>query len=111
MEQYSAEQRSLIGSERCVYLLCDLPLPPGKRRCNHAERDGLAGDAAEMRDPVEDGVDAGRKQWVSLLYCVERVMPLLEGCVACDLGCKRMIGGKLLIEEGEELFKGAKGTQ
>jgi hypothetical protein len=32
MEQYSAEKRSLIGSERCVYLFCNLPLPAGERR-------------------------------------------------------------------------------
>jgi hypothetical protein len=30
MDQHSSEERSLIGSERPVYLFCDLPLPPGK---------------------------------------------------------------------------------
>jgi hypothetical protein len=111
MEQYSAEERSLIGSERCVYLFGDLPLPPGKGRCNHAERDMLAGDAAEMRDAVEGGVDAGREQRVALLYCVERVAPLLGRCVAGDLGCKCMVSRKALVEEAEELFKGAQGTE
>jgi hypothetical protein len=111
MEQNSAEKRSLIGSERCVYLLCDLPLPPGIGRCNHAERDALAGDAAKVRDAVEGGIDAGREQRVTLLYGVERVEPLLDGCVAGDLGCKCMVSGKLLVEEAEELFKGAEGTE
>jgi hypothetical protein len=31
--------------------------------------------------------------------------------VAGDLGCKRMVGGKVLVEEAEELFKGAEGTE
>ena len=48
MEQYSAEQRSLIGSERFVYFFGNLPLPPGIGRCNHAERDALAGDATKV---------------------------------------------------------------
>jgi hypothetical protein len=48
MEQYSAEQRSLIGSERLVYFFGNLPLPPGIGRCNHAERDALAGDATKV---------------------------------------------------------------
>ncbi len=43
MEQYSPEERSLIGSERFVYFFGNLPLPPGMRRCNHAEWDALAG--------------------------------------------------------------------
>jgi hypothetical protein len=30
MEQYSAKKRSLIGSERRIYLFGDLPLPSGK---------------------------------------------------------------------------------
>jgi hypothetical protein len=111
MEQYSAEERSLIGSERCVYLFGDLPLPPGKSRCKHAERDALAGDVAKVRDSVEGGVNAGREQRVALLYCVERVTPLLDGCVAGDLGCKCMVGGKVLVEEAEELFKGTEGTE
>jgi len=111
MEQYSAEERSLIGSERCVYLFGDLPLPPGIGRCNHAEGDALAGDAAEVRDAVEGGVDAGREQRVALLYYVQRVAPPLDGCVADDLRRKCMVGGKMLVEEAEELFKGAEGTQ
>jgi len=37
MEQYSAEERSLIGSERRIYLFGDLLLPLGRGRCNHAE--------------------------------------------------------------------------
>jgi hypothetical protein len=64
-----------------------------------------------MRDAIEGGVYARREQRVSLLYCVERVMPLRDGCVACDLGCKRMIGGKMLVEKTEELFKRAEGTE
>ena len=111
MEQYSAEERSLIGSERFVYFFGDLPLPPGKGRCNHAEGDALAGDAAKVRNAVEGGVDAGREQRVAMLYCVEGVTPLLDGCVAGDLGCKCMVGGKGLVEETEELFKSAEGTE
>jgi hypothetical protein len=42
VEQYSTEERSLIGSERFVYFFGNLPLPPGSGRCNHAERDALA---------------------------------------------------------------------
>jgi len=38
-------------------------------------------------------------------YFVERVASLVDGCVAGDLGCKCMVGGKVLVEEGEELFK------
>jgi hypothetical protein len=60
-----------------------------------------------VRDAVEGGVDAGRKQRVTLLYCVERVVPLLDRCGAGNLGCKCMVGGKVLVEETEELFKGA----
>jgi hypothetical protein len=111
MEQYSAEERSLIGSERCVYLFGDLPLPPGIGRWNHAKRDAPAGDAAKMRDAVECGVDADREQRVALLYCVKGVTPLLDGCVAGDLGCKCMVGRKVLIEKTEELFKGTEGTE
>jgi hypothetical protein len=58
----------------------------------------LADDATKMRDAVEGGVDAGREQRVALLYCVERVAPLLDGCVAGDLGCKCMVGGKDLVD-------------
>ena len=67
MEEYSTEERGLIGSERLVYFFGNLPLSPGIRRCNHAERDALAGDMAKVRDAVESGVDAGREQWVALL--------------------------------------------
>ena len=111
MEQYSAEERSLIGSERFVYFFGNLPLPPGIGRCNHAERNALAGDAAKVRNAIEGGVDAGREQRVALLYCIERVVPLLDGCVAGDLGRKRTISGKVLVEEAEELFKSAEGTE
>ena len=83
-----------MGSERCVYLFCDLPMPPGKSRCNYAKRNALAGDITEVRDTVEGGVDADREQRVALLYCVERVTPLLYGCVAANLSCKCMVGGK-----------------
>jgi hypothetical protein len=32
MKQYGAEERSSIGSERCIYFFSDLPLPPGTGR-------------------------------------------------------------------------------
>jgi hypothetical protein len=111
MEQYSAEERSLIGGERCIYFFGDLLLPPGIGRCNHAERDAPAGDVAKVRDAVEGGVDAGGKQRVALLYCVERATPLLDSCVPRDLGCECTVGRKVLVEEAEELFKGAEGTE
>ena len=111
MEQYSAEEWSMIGSERRVYFFGKLPLPSGKGRCNHAERDALADDAAKMRDSVERSVNAGREQRVPLLYCVERVAPLLDGSVASNLGCECTVGMKALVEEAEELFKGAEGTE
>jgi hypothetical protein len=64
-----------------------------------------------VRDAIEGGVDAGREQRVALLHCVERVTPLLDGCVAGDLGCKCTVGRKVLVEEAEEFFKGAQGTE
>jgi hypothetical protein len=67
MEQYSAEERSLIGSERCVYRFGDLLLPLGPGRRNYAERKALAGDAAKVRDAVEGGVYTGGEQRVALL--------------------------------------------
>jgi hypothetical protein len=48
---------------------------------------------------------------VAWLYCVERVTPPLDSCVAGDLGCKCMVGGKVLIEEAEEFFKSAERTE
>jgi hypothetical protein len=111
MEQYSTEERSLIGSEWLVYFFGDLPLPPGIGRCNHAEWDALADDAAKVRDAVEGGVNAGGEQWVALLYYVERVAPLPDGCMAGDLGCKCTVGRKVLVQETEEFFKGAEGTE
>jgi hypothetical protein len=111
MEQHSTEERSLMGSERGVYLFCNLPLPPGIGRCNNAERYALAGDAAEVRDAVECCIDAGREQRMALLYCVKRVTPLLYGCVANDLCCKCSVGRKALIKEAEELFKRSEGTE
>ena len=111
MEQYSAEERSLIWSERRIYFFGDLLLPLGKGRCNHAEGDALVGDATKVRDAVEGGVNTGGEQRVALLYCVERGAPLLDGCVAGDLGRKCTVGRKVLIEEAEELFKGAEGTE
>ena len=65
----------------------------------------------EVRDAVEGGVYTGGEQWVALLYCVERIAPLPDDCIARDLGCKCMVGGKVLVEEAEELFKGAEGTE
>jgi hypothetical protein len=58
MEQYSTEERSLIGSERFVYFFGDLPLPLGTGRCNHTERNALAGDAAKVRDAVKRCVNS-----------------------------------------------------
>jgi hypothetical protein len=46
-----------------------------------------------------------------VLYCVERVAPLLDGCVAGDLGCNCTVGRKALVEEAEELFKGDERTE
>jgi hypothetical protein len=111
MEQYSTEERSLIGSERCVYIFGDRPLPLGTGPCNHAERNALAGDAAKVRDSVKRCVDTGGEQRVALLNCVERVAPLLDGCVAGDLGRKCTVSGKGLVEEAEELFKSAERTE
>jgi hypothetical protein len=48
---------------------------------------------------------------MALLYCVERVAPPVDGRVARDLGCKCMVGWKVLVEEAEELFKGAERTE
>jgi hypothetical protein len=48
---------------------------------------------------------------MTLLYSVECVAPLLNGCGAADVSCKCMLGGEVLIEEAEQLFKGSKGTQ
>jgi hypothetical protein len=64
-----------------------------------------------MRDAIEGGVDADREQRVPLLYCIERVAPLWDGCVAGDLGRKCTVGRKVLVEEVEELFKGAERTE
>jgi hypothetical protein len=64
-----------------------------------------------VRDAIGGGVDARRKQRVALLHCVERVTPLLDGCVTGDLGRKCAVGRKVLVEEAEELFKGAEGTE
>jgi len=50
----------------------------------------------------------GGEQWVALLYCVERIAPLPDDCMARDLSCKCMVGGKVLVEETEELFKKAR---
>ena len=111
LKQYSAEKGSLIGSERFGYFFGNLPLPSCKGRCNDTEGDALAGDAAEVRDTVEGGVDAGGEQRVALLHCVERVTPLLNGRVTADLGRKRVVDRKLLVEEAIELFKGAKGAE
>jgi hypothetical protein len=47
MEQYGTEERSLIGSERCIYLFGDLLLPLCIGRCHHAQRNTLVGDAGE----------------------------------------------------------------
>jgi hypothetical protein len=67
MEQDGAEERSLIGSERCIYLFGNLPLPPGMGRRNHPKGDAPADDAAKLRHAVECGVDAGGEERVSLL--------------------------------------------
>jgi hypothetical protein len=111
VEQDGAEEWSLAWSEWCTYLVGNLPLPPGKGRYDHAKGDVRAHDAAKVRDAVEGGVNAGREQRVTLLYRVKRLTPLLDGCVAGDLCCKCTVGRKLLVEETEQLFKGAKGTE
>jgi hypothetical protein len=111
MEKYCTEERSFIRSERFIYGFGNLPLPPGIGRCNHAKWNALAVDTAKVRDAVEGGVDTGREQRMALLYCVERVAPPLDSCVASDLRCQCMVGGKLLVEEAEELFKSAEGTE
>jgi hypothetical protein len=111
MEQYSTEERSLIGSERLVYFFGNLPLPPGIGRCNHAEWNALAGDTAKVGDAVEGSVNAGREQRVPLLHYIERVAPLLDGCVASDLGRKCTVGRKVLVQETEEFFKSTEGTE
>jgi hypothetical protein len=111
MEQYSAEERRLIGSERFIYFFGDLPLPPGIGRCNHAKGDALASDTAEVRDAVEGRIDAGREERVALLYCVERVAPLLDGCVAGDLCGKCVVSRKVLVDEAEELFMDSERTE
>jgi hypothetical protein len=48
---------------------------------------------------------------VTLLYGVKRVTPLLNGCVAGDLGCECAVSGKVLVEEAEEFFKSTEGTE
>jgi hypothetical protein len=60
-----------------------------------------------VRDAVERGVNADREQWVALLYRVKRVTPLLDGCVPADLCRECTVGGKVLVEETEQLFKSA----
>ena len=67
MEQYSTEERSLIGSKRCVYLFGDLPLPFGTARSNHAEGNGPAGNVAKARNAVKRCVDTDGEQRVAPL--------------------------------------------
>jgi hypothetical protein len=64
-----------------------------------------------MRDAVEGGVNAGREQRMALLYCVERVVPPLDGCVASDLGCKCMVGGKVLVKRQKSSSKAPRGRR
>jgi hypothetical protein len=109
MEQYSTEEGSLIGSERCIDLFGDLPLSPGKGRCNHAKGDALAGDAAKVGDAVEGSVNAGREQRVALLYCVKSVTPLLDGCVARDLGASALLVGKCWSKRQNSSSKAPRG--
>lgn len=111
MEQDSAKKWSLVRSKGRVYFFCNLLLPSGRGRCHHAEWDGLADDPAKIRDTAEGGVNASREQWMTLLYFFERVTPLLIGYVSGDLSCKCMVGGKVLIEEAKELFKGSEWTK
>lgn len=42
------------------------------------------------------------------LHCIERTTPLLEGCVAGDLGRKCTVDGKVLVDEAIELCKNGK---
>jgi hypothetical protein len=111
MEQYSTEERRLIGIERCVYFFGDLTLPLGAGRGNHAERNAVAGDTPKVRDAVKRRVDTGGEQRVTPLDRIEGVAPLLDGCVTADLGRKCSIRGKGLVEEAEELFKSAQRTE
>jgi hypothetical protein len=111
MEQYRAKEGSLIGVERCIHLFGNLPLPPGERGCDHPKRDALARDAAEVRNAVEGGVNAGGEQRVALLQCVKRVTPLLDGGVTINLCCECAVGGKVLVEKTEQLLEGAEGTE
>jgi hypothetical protein len=111
MEQNRAKERRLIGSERCIHLFGNLPLPPGERGCDHPKRDALARDAAEVRNAVEGGVNAGGEQRVALLQCVKRVTPLLDGGVTINLCCECAVGGKVLVEKTEQLLEGAEGTE
>jgi hypothetical protein len=111
MEQYGAEERRVIRSERCTYLFGNFPLPPRKGRCDHAKGDALAWDAAKVRDTVDGGVNAGREQRVALLHRVKRVTPLLNGCAASNLCCECTVRRKLLVEKTKQLLKGAQRTE
>jgi hypothetical protein len=111
MEQYSAEERSLIGSEMCVYLFGDLPLPPGIGRWNHPKGDAPTGDAAKVRDAVECGVDAGREERVALLYCINGVTPLLDGCGPVIRAASAWLVGKYWSKSQNSSSKAPRGRR
>jgi hypothetical protein len=69
------------------------------------------GNVPKVRDTVEGCIDANGEQRVASLDCVQRIAPLIDGCVSGDLGGKGSVDGKMLVEEAVELFKGTEGTQ
>ena len=71
----------------------------------------MTADAPKVRDAVESCVNADGEQWMALLHSIERVTPLLDGCVTGDLGCECTVDRKVLVEETVKLFKGAERTE
>ena len=78
-------------------------------RCKGSRWDVLAADASKVKDALECGVNAAGKQRMPLLHYVERVMPLLDGWGPGDLGCKRTVERKVLIEEAVSSSKAPRG--
>src|SRR5258708_19989 len=104
-----ARWRRAVALRRDFRGMAPVAGPPGQVPCGRGE--GGVGVGGKGGDGVGGGVSAGSKEGVALVYCVERVIPLLDGCVAGDLGCKCTVGRKVLVEEAEELFKCAEGTE
>lgn len=111
IEKDCAEERRLIGRERRIDLFGNLLLPAGIGGCDYTEGDVLVGNVPKVWDTVEGCVDANGEQWVASLYRVQRIAPLLDGCVSGDLGGKGSVDRKMLAEEAVELFKGTEGTE